>query len=183
MKSEHNAERNHDGHPSDGALRDPVCGMEVREDSPHKTSHNDKTYYFCCAGCLSKFEAEPDRYLDGSADAKEPMPEGTLYTCPMHPEVEQSGSGDCPKCGMALELMGVPASTTRTEWTCPMHPEIVRDEPGDCPKCGMALEPRTVATEEEDNPELRDMSRRFWFSVALAIPLLAIAMIDMLPGH
>ncbi|MEQ9073253.1 MAG: copper-translocating P-type ATPase, partial [Sandaracinaceae bacterium] len=93
------------------------------------------------------------------------------------------GHGDCPKCGMALEPKGVPAVATRTEWTCPMHPEIVRDAPGDCPKCGMALEPRSVTLDEEENPELRDMSRRFWFAAALSIPLVAIVMIDMLPGR
>ncbi|UCH30834.1 MAG: HAD-IC family P-type ATPase, partial [Myxococcales bacterium] len=102
----------------------------------------------------------------------------------MHPEVEQAGPGDCPKCGMPLEPKGVPAMSTRTEWTCPMHPEIVRDEPGDCPICGMALEPRTVSVEEEEaNPELHDMSRRFWFAAALSAPLVAIVMIDMLPSR
>ncbi|MCR9077427.1 MAG: HAD-IC family P-type ATPase, partial [bacterium] len=78
---------------------------------------------------------------------------------------------------------GVPAVATRTEWTCPMHPEVVRDAPGDCPKCGMALEPRSVTLDEEENPELRDMSRRFWFAAALSIPLVAIVMLDMLPGR
>jgi Cu+-exporting ATPase len=132
---------------------------------------------------MDKFEAEPERYIDGSGDAHEDVPAGTLFTCPMHPEVEQTGPGDCPKCGMALEPKGVPASATKTEWTCPMHPEIVRDQPGDCPICGMALEPRTVTVEEKDNPELRNMSRRFWFAVAVTLPLVAIAMIDMLPSR
>src|ERR1700692_1853982 len=68
------------------------------------------------------------------------------------------------------------------EYTCPMHPEIVRPGPGACPICGMALEPRTVTAQEEDNPELRDMTRRFWISVALTVPLLVIAMGHMLPG-
>jgi P-type Cu+ transporter len=67
------------------------------------------------------------------------------------------------------------------QWTCPMHPEIVRSEPGSCPICGMALEPRTP-TAGQENPELRDMSRRFWFAVALTLPLLALVMVDMLPG-
>ena len=71
---------------------------------------------------------------------------------------------------------------TKTEYTCPMHPEIVRDEPGSCPICGMALEPRTVNLEEEKNPELVDMTRRFWISVALTIPVLVIAMADVIPG-
>ncbi len=68
-------------------------------------------------------------------------------------------------------------------YTCPMHPDVEQEGPGDCPKCGMALEPRTVAAEEEDNPELRDMTRRFWFAAALSIPLITIAMVDMLPGR
>ena len=100
----------------------------------------------------------------------------------MHPEVEQSEPGDCPKCGMALEPTGF-REPEATQWTCPMHPEIVRDAPGDCPICGMALEPRTVAAEDEDNPELRDMTRRFWFATALSLPLLVIVMVDMLPSR
>ena len=76
----------------------------------------------------------------------------------------------------------MPVAATRVEYTCPMHPEIVRPGPGHCPICGMALEPRTVTAQEEDNPELRDMTRRFWISVALTAPLLVVAMGDMLPG-
>ena len=72
---------------------------------------------------------------------------------------------------MALER-DMPAEATRVEYTCPMHPEIVRTAPGHCPICGMALEPRTVTAHEEENPELRDMTRRFWISVALTAPLL-----------
>jgi len=85
-----------------------------------------------------------------------------IYTCPMHPEVRQPGAGSCPACGMALEPLEPTASAAKTEWTCPMHPVIVRDAPGNCPICGMALEPRTVSLEEEQHPELIDMSRRFW---------------------
>ena len=106
------------------------------------------------------------------------------HTCPMHPEVRQEGSGSCPKCGMALEPVGPAAQATHTEWTCPMHPEIVRAEPGNCPICGMALEPRNVASEEEEsaNPELADMTQRFWIAAAFTIPLFIVAMGDMLPG-
>src|SRR5437764_10104916 len=86
------------------------------------------------------------------------------YVCPMCPEVRESKPGACPSCGMALEPE-FPAARTKTEYTCPMHPEIVSDQPGTCPICGMALEPRTVTATEEDNPELRDMTRRFWISV------------------
>ncbi|HEX7046587.1 MAG TPA: copper-translocating P-type ATPase [Gammaproteobacteria bacterium] len=98
----------------------------------------------------------------------------------MCPGVESDEPGTCPKCGMALEKAHV-ASAAKTEWTCPMHPEIVRDKPGDCPICGMALEPRTVTAEDEENPELKDMSRRFWVSVPLAAVVLFLAMGRMLP--
>jgi Cu+-exporting ATPase len=83
---------------------------------------------------------------------------------------------------MALEPE-VPIAAKRTEYTCPMHPEIVRSEPGSCPICGMALEPRTVTAAQEENPELRDMTRRFWVGVVLTLPLLAIAMASMLWPH
>ncbi|TCV90251.1 copper-transporting P-type ATPase [Sulfurirhabdus autotrophica] len=99
----------------------------------------------------------------------------TTYTCAMHPEVRQQEPGACPKCGMALEPMGMPVTTSKTEYTCPMHPEVVQDHPGNCPKCGMNLEPRTVASEEDDS-ELRDMTLRFWVSTVLAIPVLFSAM-------
>ncbi|MCA9716758.1 MAG: YHS domain-containing protein, partial [Myxococcales bacterium] len=170
-------------HPDAAPPRDPVCGMTVAADGPHHYEHEGRTYRFCCARCREKFAAEPSRYLGEAASAPaRAVPPGAVFTCPMHPEVEQRGPGDCPKCGMALEAKGVPALATRTEWTCPMHPEVVQDGPGDCPKCGMALEPRAVTVEEEDNPELRDMTRRLWFSAALSLPLVALVMIDMVPG-
>jgi len=105
----------------------------------------------------------------------------TAYVCPMCPEIRKTAPGPCPKCGMSLEAE-MPVASTRVEYTCPMHPQIVRPGPGSCPICGMTLEPRTVTTEEEENPELRSMTRRFWVGVALTAPLLAIAMADMLPG-
>src|SRR5438046_3320475 len=100
----------------------------------------------------------------------------------MDPEVRQAKPGACPKCGMALEPEMPAVAPARTEYVCPMHPEIVRTGPGSCPICGMALEPRTVSIEAEENPELRDMTRRLWISLALTLPLLGIAMADMLPG-
>ncbi len=97
----------------------------------------------------------------------------------MCPEVREPKPVPCPSCGMALEPE-VLIAATRTEYTCPMHPEVIRQEPGSCPICGMALEPRTVsAAAADDNPELRDMTRRFWIGVALTIPLMAIAMAGM----
>ena len=175
-----------------------------------KVEHMGSTHYFCCAGCAQKFQADPEKYLKpkpaalvtlGSPQSAKPAltniggvaqpapapssPKGTLssavYVCPMCPEVQEAKPGPCPSCGMALETE-IPIAASRTEYTCPMHPEIVRDGPGSCPICGMALEPRTVTTTEEENPELRDMTRRFWISVVLTVPLLGIAMSDMLPG-
>ena len=100
----------------------------------------------------------------------------------MHPEVRQADPGSCPKCGMALEPAGIPTPATKTEWTCPMHPQIVRDGPGNCPICGMALEPRTVSLEEEENPELTDMTHRFRVSALLSLPLVVIGMGHVIPG-
>jgi len=169
-------------------LKDPVCGMTVTPHSPHHHAHLGTDYYFCCDGCRKKFADEPERYLHpqqephavscptGSCDTG-----GKAYVCPMCPGVRQQGPGACPSCGMALEPESVQAPATRIEYTCPMHPEIVQDTPGSCPKCGMALEPRTVAVAEE-NPELADMTRRFWIGGALALPVFALAMTaDMAP--
>jgi Cu+-exporting ATPase len=105
------------------------------------------------------------------------------YVCPMDPEVREDYPGACPKCGMALEPSLPIAPATRVEYTCPMHPQIVRPGPGSCPICGMALEPRTVIAEQPENPELVSMTRRFWTSVALTIPVLVLGMSDLLPGQ
>ena len=137
--------------------KDPVCGMTVKETTPHTCEHEGQRYFFCGARCLEKFRTEPDKYLkplqdhavlDVPSHAARPQPagEGAVYTCPMHPEVRQSG-------------------------------------PGSCPLCGMALEPRTITTEAEVNPELVDMSRRFRISLILTIPLFFLAMADMLPSQ
>jgi Cu+-exporting ATPase len=107
---------------------------------------------------------------------------GLTFTCPMHPEVQAEKPGFCPKCGMALEPVEISSVSDRTEYTCPMHPEIVRDQPGNCPICGMALEPRDVSVGSA-NPELANMTRRFWVAVALTVPLLAVMVSDVLPGH
>lgn len=105
----------------------------------------------------------------------------TVYICPMCPEVRETAPMPCPSCGMALEPEN-PVPSTRIEYVCPMHPEVVSDGPGACPKCGMALEPRSVTVAEQENPELRDMTRRFKISLGFGVPLLVIAMVHMLPG-
>ena len=171
-------------HPSTREVIDPVCEMTIApEDAAGTSEHNGKTYFFCSPSCKAKFDANPAAFIDGRKPAApKAAPPGTAYTCPMHPEVRQIGPGICPKCGMALEPAGVPTPATKIEWTCPMHPEIVRDEPGNCPICGMALEPRTVTAEEEENPELVDMTRRFWVSTVLTVPLLFFVMGRHIPG-
>ncbi|MFQ5938963.1 MAG: copper-translocating P-type ATPase [Alphaproteobacteria bacterium] len=121
-----------------------------------------------------------DKVAPGAAP---PIAHGTrIYTCPMHPEVRQSGPGACPDCGMALEPVAPPAGPVGAEYTCPMHPEIVRQKPGECPICGMALESRTIAVEEEVTPELVSMTRRFWVGLALTVPVVAVAMAAYIPG-
>jgi len=124
-----------------------------------------------------------DATAHSSSSSKASAVSAATYICPMDPEVRQAHPGACPKCGMALEPEVPAAPATRTEYTCPMHPEIVRSEPGSCPICGMALEPRTAFVEEEANPELVSMTRRFWVSVALAIPVLFLGMSDLIPGR
>ena len=162
---------------------DPVCGMTIAPaDAAGTLEHESRLYYFCHESCLEKFKADPARYLHPApAPVNDAESRHAEYTCPMDPEVRQPGPGTCPKCGMALEPVAVALPQTRTQYTCPMHPEIVRDEPGNCPICGMALEPRSIVV-EEDNPELRDMTRRFWVSVGLTLPILALMVSEMLPG-
>jgi Cu+-exporting ATPase len=159
---------------------DPVCGMMIEPaDAAETYDYKGQTYYFCMTDCADRFKADPDKYLQPRADTEAvPAPAGTIYTCPMDPEVRQPGPGACPKCGMALE----PDLSTvigRVEWTCPMHPEIVRSEPGSCPICGMALEARTVGLDDAPNPELMDMTRRFKVALLLGVPVFVLAMSDM----
>jgi len=165
---------------------DPVCGMTTTDPAAFTSyEHDGVTYYFCSDHCLAKFKEDPGAFGKIRPAPPPPSP-GTgqaLYSCPMHPEVEQDSPGTCPKCGMALEAVLPAAPATRTEYTCPMHPEVVQDGPGTCPKCGMALEPRTITLdEEEDNPEYTYMLKRFVFGAILTVPLVFIAMREMLPG-
>ena len=118
-----------------------------------------------------------------SSQAAQSEKQDVVYVCPMDPEVRESKPGACPKCGMALERAAPAAPLVKTEYVCPMHPEIVRAEPGACPICGMALEPRTVTLDEEANPELIDMTRRFWVGVILSLPVAFLAMSEMIPGQ
>ena len=162
---------------------DPVCGMTISpDDAVGHVDYKGQTYYFCSQSCIEQFRATPEAFLgDRKSTPATPADTEREYTCPMDPEVRQKGPGACPKCGMALEPVDV-APVTKTEWTCPMHPEIVRDAPGACPICGMALEPRVV-TIEESNPELDDMTRRFWWSSAITIPMLAFMISEFVPGR
>jgi P-type Cu+ transporter len=165
---------------------DPVCGMKVLpEKAAASVDHAGCTWYFCAQGCKTKFEANPGKY-DGSqtvplTTTAPKNPASAQYTCPMHPEVLYPKPGACPKCGMALEPTQ-PSAPKHIEYTCPMHPQIVRDGPGTCPICGMALEPRTV-TATAANPELISMTRRLWIGAVLTLPLLAVMVSDVLPGH
>ena len=130
-----------------GTVKDPVCGMSV---DPQKTRHRTRIggqdYFFCNPRCREKFIADPAKYLAPKpAEAPPPAPPGTI-------------------------------------WTCPMHPEIRQDKPGACPICGMALEPAGVAPDAGPNPELVDMTRRFWIGAALALPVVVLEMGGHFPG-
>ncbi|MDA8240985.1 MAG: heavy metal translocating P-type ATPase [Nitrospiraceae bacterium] len=166
-------------------VTDPVCNMKIEDSEAAATSaYKGKTYYFCSKLCKEDFDKDPESYIGDKAAAPEKA--GTekvsAHTCPMHPEIRQPKPGACPKCGMALEPLEPSIPVSKTEWTCPMHPEIIRDAPGSCPICGMALEPKTITAEEEENPELIDMSRRFKVSVVLTVPVFLIAMRHLIPG-
>ena len=149
----------------DGEEVDPVCGMTVDPKSAAASyEYKSKTYYFCSPHCLHKFSEEPERYLHNPPEPMLVQPVG----------IHRAGLDK-------TDLVATASGSHKTEYTCPMHPEIVRDAPGSCPICGMALEPRTASLEEEENPELREMSLRFWVCVALTLPLLAIGMNELIP--
>ncbi len=180
-------------------MLDPICDMTV---DPAKAAgqldFDGASYFFCSVHCQKLFQSDPAKYLAASkarqsspaphqshshhSEAK-PASAGAIYICPMDPEVRQAGAGACPKCGMALEPLDIGAALTKTQYTCPMHAEVVSDTPGSCPKCGMALESRTVTLTEEKNPELDDMTRRFWIGAVLSLPVLLVAMSDMISGQ
>ncbi|GGD53039.1 Cu+-exporting ATPase [Pseudoxanthomonas indica] len=124
---------------ADGKVTDPVCGMQVDPlTTPHHAEHEGRSWHFCSAGCRSKFIADPVRYLQATSEPA-PVPPGTEYTCPMHPQIVQIGPGICPICGMALE---------------PMQPSL----------------------DEQENPELTDFRRRFWWTLPLSVATMVLAM-------
>jgi Cu+-exporting ATPase len=132
------AEHHHHDAPAEGGAIDPVCGMTVDpHTAKHRADYRGHTYYFCSAGCRTKFVADPQKYL--GPRAPEPVVEGATYTCPMHPEIRQVG-------------------------------------PGACPICGMALEPEIATADSGPNPELADMTRRFWIGLMLAMPVMVLEM-------
>jgi Cu+-exporting ATPase len=167
---------------SNGAEKDPVCGMQVAADTPHRYMHRGKEHLFCCGGCLEQFAKNPEKYLQKAEDGA-----GDHLANGSHPH----GGAEAPApVDAGGTLRAAPAMVRGTsagsagavEYTCPMHPEVRRPTPGACPKCGMALEPRVVTAEEPANPELVDMTRRFWVSVILTIPLVVLAMLEMIQG-
>jgi len=162
-------------------LKDPVCGMTVTPQSSHHEQYQGRSYYFCSGSCQSKFHATPQRYL--------PQAGGRL-------DDQQSHAGHCGHEGSADHAghsahahrehdkplaSPSPAQPAAAEpsagiYTCPMHPEVRQDHPGHCPKCGMALEPLLPELEEDDNPELRDFQRRFWWTLPLTVVVTVLAM-------
>ena len=171
--------------PGPAAAIDPVCGMTVDPATgPVSHEHAGETYYFCCDGCRTKFQADPARYLSPDPVEDSPVPPpGTWFVCPMDPEVRESRAGACPQCGMALEAeLGAADMLAGVEYTCPMHPKVVRKAPGSCPTCGMALEARGVTPTEPPNPELDDMTRRFRIAAVIGLPVFALAMTEMVIG-
>ena len=132
--------------PAAGALKDPVCGMTVTDQSPHFLEHASTPVYFCSAGCRAKFAANPSRYL----------PAPVAPAAPALPQSEVAIAGAI--------------------YTCPMHPEVRQDHPGACPKCGMALEPEMPTLDEGESPELTDFRRRFVWTLPLTIVVTVLAM-------
>ena len=141
---------------TDKTHTDPVCGMQAAADSNRAVEHSGITYYFCSQHCVKKFRANPQEFVKKHADAQ--------------PEINMAANTD------TRAITNKPAL-----YTCPMHPEVQQVGPGSCPKCGMALEPMD-ATSKEDTTELNDMTRRFWVSLALSVPLLFVTMSEFIPG-
>ncbi|HEY7610330.1 MAG TPA: heavy metal translocating P-type ATPase [Alphaproteobacteria bacterium] len=182
------------------AAKDPVCGMAVDPTTAkHTAEHAGATYYFCCAGCRTKFEADPQRYLAeaaapaSGAQALDPVcgmnvdparakhkfehAGETYYFCSAGCRTKFEGDPARYRGKQAFAPPGKqPAAPAGTIYTCPMHPEIRQAGPGNCPICGMALEPETVTAGAGPNPELIDMTRRFWIGGVLTLPVLVLEM-------
>lgn len=161
------------------AAKDPVCGMTVSPDTPHRLHHEGHDVLFCSPGCKTKFAADPARYghppaqsghdcCGGKAQAEAA---GDACHMPSHAGHSHHGSH-----GAHAHTASDTPVAAGAKWTCPMHPEIVRDGPGSCPICGMALEPMMPTADAGPNPELRDMSARFWVGLVLALPVLVLEM-------
>ena len=165
---------------SDETFVDPICGMEVDpESAAARVEREGKKFYFCSIHCRDEFVRQGSNdHAHEAAPANKPASE---YFCPMCEGVESDKPGACPKCGMALERN--PTFHAPAVYTCPMHPQIEQDHPGQCPICGMALEPKNAVANgaEEENAELRDMTRRFWGGLLFALPVFALAMSHLLP--
>lgn len=168
---------------------DPICGMTVDAATARSAERDGQAVYFCSEHCRQKFlnseskeQPRSTHTHEGQVHKVAPQQQALdQYTCPMHPEVQSDKPGNCPKCGMALELSRPAGQKQTVIYTCPMHPEVEQDGPGTCPKCGMALEPKTVQPDtDEDDSELRSMTLRFWVAVILAVPLLLLSMLPMI---
>lgn len=124
---QHGNAHGHDlARPNEGGVHDPVCGMTVDpKATPHRHEHEGRTYYFYSGGCLAKFVAEPQKYLSKSAASAPSVPAGTIYTCPMHPEIRQNGPGSCPICGMALEPVVATLVATPNAELIDMSPPVM----------------------------------------------------------
>ncbi|MDB6046052.1 MAG: cadA [Gammaproteobacteria bacterium] len=148
-------------------LVDPVCGMSVREGSPHSAEYGGERYAFCSAGCRTKFLADPSQYASKVAA----------------PRTDVHGPVEKPQQGQIGRPKGKPAERPApgTIYTCPMHPQIRQVGPGNCPICGMTLEP-LMPTDVEDDSDIRRVRTRFWFAVAFAAPVTVIAMLPHLLG-
>ena len=149
--------------PVPPALKDPVCGMTVKVQSPHRVNYKGKPVYFCSAGCKAKFAAKPAQYL-GSDSSLETAVLKAQFT---------------PSVSTLSEPILFETTPTGTTYTCPMHPEVRQDHAGACPKCGMALEPEMPSLEDGESPELLDFKRRFIWTLPLTIIVTFLAML----GH
>ena len=160
------------GAPPAGGAIDPVCGMSVDPATAvHRTTQGGEQIVFCSMRCKDKFVAEPARYPPRAAPP-------AVTASPARSTLEVA-----PPALTAVGVPPAPAIAGAVIYTCPMHPQIRQPGPGHCPICGMALEPEMPSAEPEENPELRDFSRRFWWTLPLTVITLAMAMFgDALPG-